>query len=425
MFCLLALPALAGEAPGANDLTGSWLITWVRLGETNVDRLQLIQSDTKVTGKIFGDAHLEGTRTGDKLELKILNEEKKVWATLDGTVAGPTLSGTLKQNDVECPWSGERAPVRSSSPHTREFVPKVFPNHFSATIDPALRIDPGDTVRTETVDAGGVDKNKVRRAPGGNPLTGPFYVNGAVRGDTLVVHFNRIRLNRDTAESGSSLMDSAVEPDYVTAEKKGEQVEGNWHLDVSKGVATLAKPTEKLKGFSVPLQPMLGCVGVAPRRRQTIGSGDLGAYGGNMDYNQIKEGVTLYLPVFAPGAFLFVGDGHAAEGDGELTGDALETSMDVEFTVDLLVGKAISAPRAEDDDCLMALGIGNSLSDALQRATTQLARWLEEDYGLSRSEVSLILGFAIRYDIAEVVDPHVHLVAKVKKSALGSLTRKR
>jgi acetamidase/formamidase len=196
-------------------------------------------------------------------------------------------------------------------------------------------------------------------------------------------------------------------------------------LDREKGVATLAKPSEKLKAFTVPLQPMLGCVGVAPRRSQAILSGDLGSYGGNLDYNQIKEDVTLFLPVLEAGALLYVGDGHAAQGDGELTGDALETSMDVEFTVDLLAGQSIRGPRAEDHDYFMALGIANSLPEALQRATTDLARWLESDFHLSRTEVALILGFAMRYDIAEVVDPHVHVVAKIKKGALVHLDRAR
>src|SRR5262249_31794113 len=158
-----------------------------------------------------------------------------------------------------------------------------FHNHFSSGFAPVLTVFPGDTVRTETVDAGGYDKDKVQRAPGGNPLTGPFYVVGAVRGDTLVVHFNRIRLNRDSAQSGTSLVSSPVEPDYVSEHKTEADLEGDWLLDRQKGIATLAKPSEKLKGFSVPLQPMLGCVGVAPRRHQAILSGNLGGYGGNLD----------------------------------------------------------------------------------------------------------------------------------------------
>jgi acetamidase/formamidase len=166
---------------------------------------------------------------------------------------------------------------------------------------------------------------------------------------------------------------------------------------------------------------MLGCVGVAPPNGQTFRSGWLGPWGGNMDYNGLREGVTVYLPVFQDGALLFVGDGHALEGDGELTGDALETSMDVEFTVNLIRGMSTQAPRFENDEFLMASGIGGSLQDALQQSTTQLANWLQRDYKLSPNESNIILGAAMRYEIAEVVDPQVHIVAKISKAVLATL----
>ena len=129
----------------------------------------------------------------------------------------------------------------------------------------------------------------------------------------------------------------------------------------------------------------------------------------------------MYLPVYQEDALLFVGDGHALEGDGELNGDALETSMEVEFTVDLIQGKSTQGPRFESDEYLMASGIAGSLQDALQQATTELARWLERDYKLSANESNIILGSSIRYDIAEVVDPQVHIVAKVSKAVLATL----
>jgi amidase len=180
-----------------------------------------------------------------------------------------------------------------SAPRVYDFEPKEFHNHFSGTVPFVLRIHPGDTVRTETVDAGGFDKHGVQRARGGNPLTGPFYIEGALRGDTLVVRFHRIRLNRDTAGSGSSIVGSALEPGYLEDKKPVRDFDSSWRLDRERGVAVLAKPTDKLKEFTVPLQPMLGCVGVAQPRRQSILSGDLGDYGGNMDYNQIREPVRL------------------------------------------------------------------------------------------------------------------------------------
>jgi acetamidase/formamidase len=180
-------------------------------------------------------------------------------------------------------------------------------------------------------------------------------------------------------------------------------------LDREKGIGRLKNPSEHLKNYTVKLQPMVGCLAVAPPAHQAFRTGYPGTFGGNMDYNQIREGTTVYLPVSVPGALLFIGDGHAAQGDGELTGNALETSLDVEFTVDVISGRASNGPRAENSEYLMSSGIGNSLTDALQQATTQLVNWLQSDYALTPNEAAVVLGTAMQYDIAEVVDPLMHV----------------
>jgi len=306
-------------------------------------------------------------------------------------------------------------------PQVHDFEPTEFHRVFSDAIPPVLHIFPGDTVRTWTVDAGGVDSKGVRRSPGGNPETGPFYVEGAIPGDTLVIKLNRIRLNRDSARSGDRIVGSALTPGYIQRTKYDDKFDSNWVLDRENGVARLKQPSQHLKSYGVKLQPMLGCIAVAPPGHQAFRTGYLGSYGGNLDYNQIREGTTVYLPVYAKGALLFVGDGHAAQGDGELTGDALETSMQVEFTVTLVKGEATANPRAENDEYLMSLGIANSLPDAVQTATTELASWLEREYKLEPNEVAIVLGTAMQYNIAEVVDPLVHVVAKVRKDSLTGL----
>ncbi len=285
-----------------------------------------------------------------------------------------------------------------------------------------MRIFPGDTVETKSVDAGGTDENGKRRSPGGNPLTGPFYVEGAWPGDTLVVKLNRLRLNRASAGSGNQIVGSALSPYYYRNLKMDEDFSGEWTLDREQGVAHPAKPSEHMKNYTVPLKPMLGCIGVAPPQEQSYRSGMLGGWGGNMDYREFGEGVTLYFGVNHPGALLFMGDGHAAQGAGELTGDALETSMEFSFTVDLIKGKRTGMPRSENAEYRMASGIANSLPDALQAATTNLSQWLADDYKLSPNEIALVLGTAIRYEVAEVVDPMVHVVAKIEKKALAGLT---
>ena len=190
LFCCLRPNGRAAESEQSNSLTGSWELSWVRFGETNVDRLVLTQRVGQVTGRVFGGLDIEGTRKGDELELKVFNKDKKEVAALSGTPTGAGLSGILTLDSNRFDWSASKMPVRPPNAARRyEFKPTRFYNHFSGTFPPVLTVFPGDTIHTETVDAGGVDKDGVPRAAGGNPLTGPFYVAGAVRGDALVVPF--------------------------------------------------------------------------------------------------------------------------------------------------------------------------------------------------------------------------------------------
>jgi amidase len=284
-----------------------------------------------------------------------------------------------------------------------------------------LHIFPGDTVHTESVDAGGWDARGTHRVFGGNPLTGPFYIEGAMPGDALVVKLTRVRLNRDSAQSGDGVVGSALDPYYFRDQPKIEHFDSEWKLDRETQTGTLKNPTDRLKNYKIPLRPMIGCIGVAPPANQSFRSGHLGNWGGNMDYNQIVEGTTVVLPVYLPGALLFIGDGHATQGDGELAGDALETSMEIEFTVDVERDANIDAARFENDEYVMTSGVGNSLEDALQGATTGMSQYLEKRYKLNPAEVGIVLDTAMRYDIAEVVDPEVHIVAKLLRKALAGL----
>ena len=140
-----------------------------------------------------------------------------------------------------------------------------------------------------------------------------------------------------------------------------------------------------------------------------------------MDFNEIVEGATVYLPVRVPGALLYVGDGHAAQGDGELNGNALETSMEVEFTVDILPGKRLAGPRVESSTHVMAVGLGGSLEDAMREATSNMAQWLEQDYKLNVSEIAQVLGTAAEYKISEVADRNAGIVLKINKERLNPL----
>jgi acetamidase/formamidase len=140
-----------------------------------------------------------------------------------------------------------------------------------------------------------------------------------------------------------------------------------------------------------------------------------------MDFNEIVEGAILYLPVSVPGALLYLGDGHAAQGDGELNGNALETSMDVEFTVDVVSGKSIRGPRVESSTHVMAMGLAGSIDDAFRGATANMAQWLANDYKLTPSEVAEVLGTAAEYKVSEAADRNAGVVLKINKERLQSL----
>ena len=409
---LCSLFALSLSAQG--NVAGEWMATLHNQFGTGTLRMSLSVSGDRVTGNV-GTRKFEGTFRRSALELKADNQ------TIKATLDGDQLKGEVAFPDRTVKWTAVRIAARPATPRTHDFEPKEFHQYFSSGIPPVLRIHAGDSVRTWSVDAGGRDKEGTQRSGGGNPQTGPFYIEQAVPGDTLVVRLTKIRTNRSWAGSGNSIMRGALDPWTLGDLKWVPGFPTRWSLDSSKGVAFLEKPTDALKSFVVPLQPMLGCVAVAPPEKSSVRTTDSGRFGGNMDYNQIREGVTVYLPVYHPGALLFVGDGHAAQGDGELTGDALETSMDIEFTVDVIPGQSISHPLAENQEFLISIGIGGSLDQALQQATSGMVRWLDRGYKLNPNESAMILGFAGKYDVVDLVGTQVSLAAKVPKAALPKL----
>jgi amidase len=304
---------------------------------------------------------------------------------------------------------------------THRFTPTQFYNTWSAAHPPALRIKPGDRVITKTVDAGGVDWNGKTVATGPNPQTGPFYIEGAEAGDMLVVTIEKLEPNRAMAYSSSLLAPYATTPQSIAARTDREARRVTWTIDQAKGVARLDQATGsevQPGGIELPLRPMLGCVGVAPRGKEAIATSTPGAWGGNMDYAWMNAGVKLMLPVNEPGALLFVGDGHARQGEGEVAGTGLETSLDVEFTVDLIKKKAIGWPRLEQDTHIMVLGSARPLLEAFQHATSELQRWLMADYGFTERGAQAFMGQATEYEIANVVDPNFTVVAKIRKSTL-------
>ena len=415
---VLVVGLLSPSVIAQQTVAGDWMLTIHEQFGPTIMRLSLVVEGEKLNGTAGGRT-IEGSVQGGSLEFKADT------LTVKGALEGTDLKGVATFPDRAVKWTAVRMPPRPSSPSTHDFEPSDFHLYFSSKLNPVLRIHPGDTVRTWSVDAGGRDKQGNRRSAGGNPQTGPFYIEGAMPNDMLVVRLDRVRTTRDWAASGNTIMRNALEPGTLSDLKWDGAFSSRWMLDPLKNMAVLEKPTEALKNYMIALQPMLGCIAVAPPGDSSVRTTDSGRFGGNMDYNQIREGTTVYLPVYHPGALLFLGDGHAAQGDGELTGDALETSMDFEFTVDVIPGRTIGHPLAENSEFLISIGIGGSLDQALQQATSGMVRWLQRDYKLTASESALLLGFAIRYDVVDLVGTQVSIAAKLPKSTLAQLAKGR
>jgi len=293
------------------------------------------------------------------------------------------------------------------------------PTRYHLTLgphEPVLHVNDGDTVITTTVDARGFDHRREQITERGNPQTGPFYVAGAEPGDTLAVSLDQVEPNRTYGFCDSAVAANVVEPGYVRQLPQAPLAE--WHVDREAGTATLVAPESKLGALTIPLEPMVGCFGVAARRGQAISTATSAEHGGNMDYRGFVAGATVYFPVFEPGALFFLGDGHAAQGDGEIVGSGIEISLDVRVTLRVIKGKEIGWPRGENEDWIFAVGNARPLDQAVQHATTEMLRWLQQDYGLDALGANLLLAQCVRYDLANVFDPAYTMVCKLNKKVL-------
>jgi acetamidase/formamidase len=423
-----ASPAQADPAgEPKSGVSGRWIASTDMFGTPQYFQMELVQQGEALSGEFGGDK-LEGTVHGEAIQF-LAKDGDGGSEEARATIAGGTISGTVVFVDAGNPkhpathaFTATLVPRRSTKPPRRhDFTPTVFHRQFSAQNKPVLSVAPGDTIVTSTVDAGGNDAKGVARVLGGNPQTGPFYIEGAMPGDTLVVHLVRVRLNRDWAISDDGIVDRGLDGNLAVKMKDaGKTV--RWHLDLARNVASSERPGEHLARYTVPLRPMLGCIGVAPGPAQAApATGDSGGWGGNMDFNEAVEGATVYLPVRNPGALLYVGDGHAAQGDGELTGNALETSMDVQLTVDVIPGKSVPGPRLESATHVMAMGLDGSLDGAFRVATANMAAWLADDYKLTPSEIAQVFGTAAEYRVSEVADRNAGIVMKLSKERLRAL----
>src|SRR5262245_57790951 len=310
------------------------------------------------------------------------------------------------------------AGVQPGQSATHEIYPSHHSRVFSAFKDPVLRIKSGDTVVTRTWDSGGQDYLSVRHIQhpyvypeSGNPLMGPFYIQEAEYGDALEVHLDKVRLNRNWGYTSYRLNPyilASVENLYpnvykmdVLRPQRADLIP--WDLDIERGLASPRLLEKSAYKFAVPVKPMIGCIGVAAAGEEVRSSGPSESHGGNMDYNDVTEGATLFFPVYHKGAYFYVGDGHAAQGDGEGLGSGIETSLDVQFTVKVHKNKPLSIPRLVNEDYIISIGsqpeFHSSADFGLLAANADMLNWLTTEYKLTAPEANLLMGAAVQHKI--------------------------
>jgi acetamidase/formamidase len=312
-------------------------------------------------------------------------------------------------------------------------VLRTIPKHGDLTYTfggaaPVARIVPGTRIVTWTEDCydGAVTKpgqipSKVQPPGHDNPQTGPFFVEGAEPGDTLVVRIEKLEPARGYGISSSFPGFGALNATNRTAMLGGELPETVWFYEVdrAKNVARTKSQDGKLT-WEVPLAPFLGCLGVSPaygEARSTIVPDD---FGGNMDCPEVRAGNTVYLGVRVPGALVSFGDGHYAMGEGEIIGTAVEGAMNVEVTVDLIKHRETPWPRIENAEWIMSVGAGRPLEDAARIAFKDMVQWVREKTGLSEMDAYQFVSQNARTPVVQIVDPNYTVLVKIPKKALPS-----
>ncbi len=304
---------------------------------------------------------------------------------------------------------------------THRFSPELYHATLGAHAA-VLHVGDGDTIITPTLDAHGYDHENILRGPDTNPMTGPFFIDGAEPGDLLAVEIRRIRMTRVMGWTRQGLAWNVVDAARVRDMPARELI--HWRIDNNAGVIRLEQPAAALSDWSIAIQPMIGCFGVAPAGGEFISTATSGHHGGNMDYNRFGEGCTVYFPVAVAGGLFCLGDVHAAQGDGEIAGTGIETAAEVEFTVRLRKACPARWPRGENATEIFTVGNARPLEQALQHATSEMLDWLQQDFGLDRICASHLLGMCVRYDIANVFNPAFSVACRLEKQALAGFTRR-
>lgn len=312
---------------------------------------------------------------------------------------------------------------------THRYIPKKGDLKYTfATAPPVLRLKPGDRLETWTENALGDYLNQ----PGDtlppdfrpNPNTGPFYIEGAEPGDTLVVKLIKIEPAKDFAVGIAGPGFGALTQTRYTPMLDEPIPERIWFYQIDKQAGTVEfSALDSDFKVKLPLRPFLGCLAVAPGAAEARSTIVPGFFGGNLDTPEVRPGSTIYLPVNVPGALLYLGDGHAVQGEGEIAGTAAEVAMNVTLSVNVIKGRSVTVPRLEDDTYLMAAGSYRPLEDAMRIASHELIQWIVEAYGLSPLDAYELLSVAMESNVSQLVDPNYTVLVKIMKEYLPSRKR--
>jgi len=285
--------------------------------------------------------------------------------------------------------------------------------YYDPAVAPVLHVASGDRVRVETMVAGGLQRLRLagasdaeipdslkrveervsQRGPGAHPLTGPIYVDGAEPGDTLEVHIVSIEFLHNFGVNAFTPVSGMLPDDFPYAGVKLLRwAPGSDHIDFAPGIV-------------LPIAPFFGSIGVAPPALiGRISSRPPGWHGGNIDNKDLVAGSTLYLPVHVAGALLSIGDGHAGQGDGEVTGTAIETSLRGMFELRVHKGERLKWPRAETPTAYISMGLNEDLDEAARLAVREMIDFLVAQRHLSRDDAYMLCSVAGNLHVTQAVD---------------------
>ena len=304
--------------------------------------------------------------------------------------------------------------------------------YYSAAATPVLRIASGDTIEVETLitnrpdrlEAAGVAPADVQqslrdivtqvtdRGPGGHILTGPVYVEGADSGDVLEVRILRIDIAIPYGYNGCR--------GFLPANCDSTHTTRIIPLDRERMVAHFAP------GLDLPLHPFFGSMGVAPPRDSgRVSSNPPGIHAGNMDNKELVAGTTLFIPIHTAGALFEIGDGHAAQGDGEVDQTAIETSLRGRLQLVVRKDMHLTWPRAETPTHFIAMGMDKDLTRATQIAVQEAIDFIAANRKWSKMEAYRLVSVACDVRVTELVDGNVGVHVMIPKAIMGPLASPR